>query len=320
MKRWRVLNLNEIEHIPDCLDLLKPVADVTTLPASEDVLRARLPEFDAYLAALKVRLTRDTIEQCPRLRVVATSSTGTDHVDADCLSERGIPLLSLKKDTEFLDNITCTAEMAWALLLAVIRKLPWSFDAAKQGVWARDHFRGHQLSGKTLGVLGYGRLGRMVAEYGRAFRMRVLTCDVRDVDLAAGIERVDVATLLRESDVVSLHVHLTPENTGLIDAAAFAQMKPGAILVNTSRGAIVDEGAFIQALASGKLGGAGVDVIDGEWDADLTRHPLIRYANAHQNLVISPHTGGVTCEAQGMAMAHTAAKLARVLAGLDPNG
>jgi D-3-phosphoglycerate dehydrogenase len=311
--KWNVLNLNAISHIPGCLSPLDGVAEVLSLPATPTNLEANLPSCDAYLAGLGVRLTRDLILRCPRLRVVATASTGVDHLDVACLAERGIPLISLKDETDFLDGITSTAEMAWALLLAVVRKLPWSFEAAKRGEWARDRYRGAQLSGLTLGVLGYGRLGRMTAEYGKAFRMRVLACDIRDVALSDGVARADFATLLRESDVLSVHIHLTPENTGLIGRDAFSRMKPGAILINTSRGAIVDEGALLDVLASGRLAGAGLDVIHGEWEPDLREHPLLRYARAHENLVISPHTGGVTVQAQRMALTFTARKLADFL-------
>ena len=310
MAKWQILSLADIEHRPAALDSLNEVAEVTTMPPSQDALNDSLPAFDGYIPALKARLTRDIIERCPRLRVVATPSTGTDHLDLECLRERGVHLITMKEETEFLSNVTCTAEMAWALLLAVVRKLPWSFEAARRGVWARDRFRGHQLSGKTLGILGYGRLGRIIADHGKGFRMRVLAHDVQPVDVAPGVELVDFDTLLRESDVLTIHIHLTPENTGLIDRGVFAKMKPGAVLLNTSRGAIIDEAALVEALESGRLGGAGLDVIHGEWDADLTRHPLIQHANAHENLVISPHTGGVTFEAQAMTLEFLANKLA----------
>lgn len=313
MSKWRVLNTNDVAHIPECLAPLRGIAEVVTLPATEETLDREISGCDAYLAGLAVKLTRDRIERCTRLRVVATSSTGTDHLDLACLKERGIPLISLKDDTAFLDGITSTAEMAWALMLGVMRRLPWSFEAARQGVWGRDRYRGRQLAGLTLGILGYGRLGRIMADYGKAFRMRVLACDVRPVPMAEGVGRVDFDTLLRESDVVSLHIHLTPENTGLLNRAAFGKMKKGAYLINTSRGAIVDETAFLEALESGHLGGAGVDVIHGEWDSNLAEHPLVQYARTHENLVISPHTGGLTIEAQRMTMTHTAQKLARFL-------
>jgi D-3-phosphoglycerate dehydrogenase len=206
--------------------------------------------------------------------------------------------------------------MSWGLLLAVVRRLPWAFDAAREGDWARDQFRGHQLAGKTLGVLGYGRLGRMVAQYAKAFRMRVLVCDVKPIEPGPGIERVALDELLAEADVLSIHVDMTAENRGLIGAENLARMKPGAVLVSISHGAVIDEAALLDALQKRHLAAAALDMIDGEWRTDLDQHPLIRYANTHENLIITPHVGGVTYESQRMAYTHTAKKLARHLESL----
>ncbi|MCH8147593.1 MAG: hypothetical protein IH987_06295 [Planctomycetes bacterium] len=196
-----------------------------------------------------------------------------------------------------LNEITSTAEMAWTLLLAVVRWLPWAFESVKLGRWEAAPYRGHQLSGKTLGVLGYGRLGRFVAEYGQAFRMAVLLCDHKpQSDLPPGVKQVGFEDLLRSSDVVSIHIHLTEENRNIFDRRALQMMKPGAVLINTSRGAIIDEGALLDALRDGPLAAAGVDVICGENRADIGNHPLVRYARSHDNLMISPHIGGVTFE------------------------
>jgi D-3-phosphoglycerate dehydrogenase len=286
--------------------------------ASREAVGGNIAGADACLASLSVRLDREILERAKRLRVIAFSATGLDHIDQDFAAKRNIAIISLKDDTEFLyKHITCTAEMAWALMLATVRHLPWAFEAAKAGQWrGRGLPRGHQISGMTLGVIGYGRLGRIVSEYAQAFRMRVLANDIRQVIPAAGVTMVDLDTLLRESDVISVHIHLQG-NEGLLDRAAFEKMKRGSVLVNTSRGGIVDEEAFVEALESGKLSGAGIDVIDGEWDADLTKHPLIRYANHHQNLIISPHIAGATVEAQAMTQAHTLNKLKRFLESVE---
>ena len=313
MKTWKVLELSGLTHTPEIFAPLREVAEVIRLAPSEDALRKNLPEVDGYFAGLKVRLTDELLAASPRLRVVATPTTGLDHLDVAGLTKRGIHLISMKEETEFLGQVTATAEMAWALLLAVARKLPWGFAAAQQGVWGRDRYRGHQLAGQTLGILGYGRLGRIVAEYGKAFRMRVLAHDVRAGVTGTGIQFVDRETLLRESDVLSIHIHLTPANTGLIDRRALAVMKPGAVLINTSRGAIVNEADLLEALETGQIGGAGLDVIHGEWDANLAEHPLIRYARTHENLVISPHTGGVTFESEALVCRRTVEKLADYL-------
>jgi D-3-phosphoglycerate dehydrogenase len=269
------------------------------------------------LTGLTPRLDREILQHANRLCVIAFPATGRDHIDLEYAEEKGISIISLKDDTEFLGNVTCTAEMAWALMLAVVRHLPWAFEAAKAGRWrGRGLPRGHQISGMTLGILGYGRLGRIVAQYGKAFRMRVLAYDVREVTPETDVTTVDLDTLLRESDIVSIHVHLQG-NEGFVDRDFFDKMKHGAVLVNTSRGGVIDETAFIEALHSGKLAGAGIDVIHGEWEPDLAQHPLIRYAREHQNLVISPHIGGVTVEAQAMTLEHTLSKLKHYLESLE---
>jgi D-3-phosphoglycerate dehydrogenase len=310
MARPRVLCMMDVAPHPAVLDGLRRVADVAVAPPGKAELEARIGACDGYLATLEVRLTADLLDRAPRLKIVATPSTGLDHLDVPELEKRGIRLISIKTEYELLDRVTSTAEMAWGLLLAAVRKIPAGHAAAVKGFWGREAFRGRQLSGLTLGILGVGRLGAMVADYGRAFRMRVLGCDTAPRRIVPGVDYVDFDTLLRESDVLTIHVHLTPENVKLIGRDAFAKMKPGLILVNTSRGGIIDEAAFLAALDSGRVGAAGLDVVDGEWREDLAEHPLIRYARVHDNLVISPHVGGVTREAQALVMAFVADRMA----------
>jgi D-3-phosphoglycerate dehydrogenase len=299
----------DISFCPQVFEPLKDIADIVTLNPDLKTLKGNIREYDVYFASLKLVLDRDILDMAENLKVIATPSTGTDHIDVDYATAKGIEIITLKNDTEFLDGVTATAELAWGLLLAAIRKIPWAFDAAEDGIWARDLFRGHQLAGKTLGIIGYGRLGRMVAQYGKAFRMNVVACDVREIRPENQVKMLSLDELLKISDVLSIHIHLTPENRGLLNEAAFAKMKNGAVLINTSRGAVVDEKAFLNALESGKLLAAGVDVIDGEWDDNLREHPLIRYARTHDNLVITPHIGGVTFESQTMGLEHAIGKL-----------
>lgn len=254
------------------------------------------------------------MDKAKKLRALAFGATGRDHVDLDAAAEKNIAILCLKEETAFLSSITATAELAWALMLATVRKIPWGFEAAKKGQWRRvgGDWRGHQISGKTLGVLGYGRLGTITAQYGKAFRMKVLANDTKDIKPEAGVTMVDLDTLLRESDVLSIHIHLQG-NEGFFDRQKLNKMKSGSILVNTSRGGIIDEQAFIDVLASGPLAGAGIDVINGEWLPNIAEHPLIRYAATHDNLVITPHLGGVTVESQEMTRNFIIRKLTNFL-------
>lgn len=298
------------------LGRLPQVSQLIVVPQDAGLITAALVDAQALLACLQVRLDREMIAHARQLKIVATPTTGLDHLDLAALSERGIDLISVKTEFELLDRVTSTAELAWGLVLACVRHIPAASGAAKRGDWARDRFRGRMLSGKTLGVLGVGRLGKMVAEYGKTFRMNVLGCDTKPLNIP-GVQQVTFAELLARSDVLSIHIHLTPENRNLIGRAEFAQMKPGITLINTSRGAIIDETAFLEALESGTVAFAGLDVIDGEWRNDLDQHPLVRYAQSHDNLIIVPHIGGTTIEAQQMVCEFTANKLASRLESLD---
>jgi len=291
----------DLSPFPGLLDPLGRVAEVDQLPSDQVLLEEKISCYDGFLTPLTVQTSPSVISRAVKLKFVATASTGIDHISMAQARDHGITVLSLKDDTFFLSQITSTAELAWALLLSVMRHIPEAVSSARQGHWARDHYRGHQLSGKTLGVLGYGRLGRIVAEYGKAFRMRVLACDTKPVQVAEGVQLVGFDTLVASSDVLTIHIHLTEENRLLFNRDVINKMKSGAVLVNTSRGGIIDETALIGALESGHLAGAGLDVIDGEWRTDLDQHPLIIYSRHHPNLVITPHIGGVTYESQRLA-------------------
>lgn len=314
MARPKILCMHEVDAYPEAVDPLREVGDLVCEPGDQQRLVETIGEYDAYVAALTARVNEDVLANAKRLKVISTSSTGTDHIELDLCAERGITVLSNKTEIKVLEDVTATAELAFGLMLGVMRRIPWGFDAAKQGFWARDIFRGHQLNGMTYGVLGVGRLGTMSAQYAKAFRMRVIGCDLKKVELPY-VEQVDFDTLLRESDVISIHIHLTDKTRGLIGREEFAKMKPGAVLINTSRGAIIDDEAFIEALESGKLGGGGLDVIHGEWDKVLYNHPLIRYARTHDNLLIVPHLGGVTYESQSGMLRFTCEKLVKWMRG-----
>ena len=317
MRKYKVLCYWDRSLGPEkLLGRLPQIADVDWHEPDHQHLLDHIGEYDAHLCALQVRFDKAVIARAKRLKFLSTPSTGTDHIDCADLAAAGIELLSNKTEFAMLDQVTATAELAWGLILAAVRKIPWGHNTAMQGIWARERFRGHQIAYKTLGILGVGRLGKMVATYGNAFRMRVLGCDVKTLDVP-GVQQVDFDTLLRESDVISIHIHLTEETRNLLSKKEFDKMKDGVVIVNTSRGAIINEADFHAALQSGKVRAAGLDVIEGEWRTDLVNHPLIQYAREHENVVIMPHLGGITWESQLMAFEFTANKLADALERLD---
>ena len=303
----------DLEHIAEARRILESAFDVRYVDATPADVGRYLPPAAGFFASLHVRLTKELMDLAPGLKAITTPSTGLDHLDLAEAARRGIEVLSLKDDRKLLDRITATAELAWALVLACQRHLPAAVAATRKGQWARDRFRGRQIAYKTFGILGCGRLGTMVSQYARAFRMTVLGNDVADVSLE-GVEMVPLDELLARSDVLSIHIHLTEANRRFLSAERIAAMKSGAVLINTSRGAIVDESAVLAALSSGRLAAYGADVIEGEWRDDLDRHELIGYMQDHDNVVITPHVGGVTYESQEMAYTAAAEKLVQYLA------
>ncbi|MEZ5401923.1 MAG: NAD(P)-dependent oxidoreductase [Bryobacteraceae bacterium] len=268
------------------------------LRTREELLAEAAQGTEVLWVRLRHYIGREAMEAAPGLQAIATPTTGLTHVDLEEAARRGIAVISLKGETEFLKEIRATAEHTIGLMLALLRRLPGAARHVVEGGWNRDLFRGHELHGKTVGVVGYGRLGRIVARYLDAFGCRVLVSERKDWEgsLEPPAELVPLEELLSHSDLVSLHVSLDSTTTGLFDRACFGRMKSGAWFINTSRGELVDEAALLGALREGKLAGAAVDVLAAEHRLGEAGHPLIEYAREGGNIVITPHTGGCTYE------------------------
>ena len=310
--RPRILIFNDGYSIDDIADIPHEQLEVTCVPqGSREQLLAMIGDYDAYVSTLRIRVDDTVLDRAPRLRLLATNSTGTDHLDLDRLRERGITVLSIKNDRDLLDQISSTAELAFGLLITCARHLPLCFEATRQGRWERHKFAGQQLSDKTLGIVGMGRLGTMMARYGQAFRMKVIGVDPHEDRFPAGVERVDLETLLWRSDFITLHVHLTDATRGMLGPRQLASIRPGAVLINTSRGGLIDEAALIQEMESGRIAAAGLDVIDGEWLENKLDHPLIAYSRRNPRLYITPHVGGTCPEAGRLTARHTFRKIVR---------
>ena len=310
MKKPKLLAMLDLSYCPDALDPIREVADVDELPIDRSLLLKHIGEYDVYFGHLDIKIDKEFIDRAKRLKVIGAPSTGTDHIDIKLLEERGIKLISITKEYELLDQFCATAECGWGLLLSAIRRIPYQYEGVRAGKWEETRYFGHQLCYKTLGVVGVGRLGKMTVEYGKAFRMRVLGCDPIYFAIP-NVKRVDFDTLLRESDVICVHVHLRENTRNMFDRETFAKMKDCVVFINTSRGGLVDEEAFLEALESGKVEAAGVDVLcETDWMDDVTKHPLVKYAQTHDNLIIVPHIGGCCVESTAGARIFMARKLA----------
>ncbi len=271
------------------------------LPPPRSELLARVARADGLLALLTERVDAELLDAAPSLRVVANHAVGVDNVDVPACTARGVWV------TNTPDAVTeSSADLTWALILAVARRLGEGERLLRAGrfkAWTPTLLLGLELRGATLGIVGLGRIGKAVARRARGFGMHVLHTTSRG--------RVPLDELLARSDVVSLHCPLTEATRHLMDARRLAQMKRGAILINTSRGPVVDEGALVVALESGHLGGAGLDVYENEPQV----HPGLI---GRDDVVLLPHLGTAThaTRAQMATMALTDA--ARVLRGEPP--
>jgi D-3-phosphoglycerate dehydrogenase / 2-oxoglutarate reductase len=281
---------------PRALELLRTAAEVDLQPCGQSELRQALGTHDAVWTRLGHRIDGDMLVGELRCRVLACAATGLDHIDEAACARRGVQVVSLRGETAFLRTVRATAEHTVALALALLRRLPAAVADTSAGRWRRERFQGRELYGKTAGVVGVGRLGTLVAGYLRAFGMEVLGYDPGPDfphDVAARVD--DLQVLCARADLITVHVPLRPETRKLIGGREIAAMKPDAILINTSRGAIVDEAELLAALRAGGLAGAALDVLEDEPAVDES-HPLVAYARAHENLIITPHIGGNTVE------------------------
>ena len=290
-----------LDEVPGLREELGKFSDVVVFTPGEKFAPAG--EFDIIVPPLSQDFDQAAISSVSGLKIIGTPTTGSDHIAVAFAESVGIQVITVKNERALLDNVQSTAELAWMLILACQRNLRAALGQVADGEWNGSAVRGHELIGKTLGIVGHGRLGSMMSRFAQAFRMRVLATDPLPI-ADPSVKQVPFDTLLGEADIVTVHVHLSETTHLMFNASAFQKMKPGAVFVNTSRGGLVDEDALIEVLRSGKLAAAGLDVISHEREPDRLSRPLLRYAATHPNLIITPHVGGFTLEAQAKVQTH----------------
>jgi D-3-phosphoglycerate dehydrogenase len=293
------------ESIADAgVDLLRSRFDVDV--DGDSALEEIIDRYDAIVVRSATKLTADVLERAERLKVIGRAGVGVDNVDVEAATRRGIIVANAPEST-----VVSAAEHTVGLLVALARNIPQAHAALKQGRWERSAYGGVELAGKTLGVLGFGRIGQQVARRALGLGMRVLAYDpyvAAERFRELGAERVETPEeVYATSDFLTLHLPLTQETRGSLDAAAFAGMRDGVRIVNAARGALVDEDALLDALHSGKVGGAALDVFSQEPYSG----PLLEL----DNVVATPHLAASTGEAQDRAGVIVAEQVAAALEG-----
>src|SRR6266550_994804 len=274
------------------------------LGADKDGLAQRIGDFEGLAIRSATKVTPKVLEQAKRLKVIGRAGIGVDNVDIPAATAKGIIVMN----TPFGNSIT-TAEHAITLMLALARQIPQADVSTQAGKWEKNRFMGVEITSKTLGVIGCGNIGSIVADRAHGLRMKVIAYDPflspeRARDL--GVEKIDIADLFKRADFITLHTPLTDKTKNIVDAAAIATMKKGVRIINCARGGLVDEAALRSALDAGQVAGAAFDVFVEE---PANANPLF----GHPNVVCTPHLGAATTEAQENVALQVAEQMADYL-------
>lgn len=309
--KYRVVVIGALR--PEGLQRLEPIADINSIAdyATEADLIEILGDVDAILARTG-SISRAVIEAAPKLKIVSRHGVGVDNVDIDACTDHGV-VVTITGDA----NSGSVSEHAFGLMLAAAREIPTATAQVKGGVWDRARFVGRELAGKTLGLVGLGRIGARMVGHARGFDMSVVAYDPyveAQVADEFGAELVSLEELLRRSDFVSLHLPLTDATRGLIGAQQLSMMKPSAILINTARGGLIDEESLHKALSERCIAGAALDTFAHE--PLSPDDPLAQM----ENLICSPHVAGQTEESLIRMSVRSAENIVRVLCGEMPEG
>lgn len=297
--RQKILHLEKNRYSNESLNKLKIKFDVTYLETnSQDELINFLREdnYFAIFTKLGLEFNQEAIDSQSSLKYLITPTTGLNHIDLNHANAKGVSVISLKGEKELLNSIKSTAEHTWAILLMLIRNLDGAFKDVKNGFWRREPFLASELDGKTIGIIGYGRLGKIIAKYADAFGMKVIAYDTNTkVFLNEDINNSNINYLLSESDILTLHIPSNKENYNFMDSVKLNKLKKNVVIINTSRGEVIDEVAFLKFLQENKMASAAIDVLHGDssWaEFSPKDNELIKYANSNKNLIITPHMGG----------------------------
>ncbi|MCF8564519.1 phosphoglycerate dehydrogenase [Alicyclobacillus tolerans] len=294
------LGIAKLESLPD-------VSVVTQTGMSEDQLVQEIGEYDALLVRSQTKVTARVLEAAHRLQVIGRAGVGVDNIDIPAATRKGVVVLNAPDG-----NTISAAEHTFAMLISMSRFIPQANRSILEGKWDRKSFVGVELRGKTLAVVGMGRIGTEVAKRGMGFEMEVLGYDpflTEDRAKELGIAKVSLEDAIRNADFITVHTPLTKETRHLLNRDAFNLMKDGVRIVNCARGGIIDEEALAEALKSGKVAGAALDVFEEE--PLRTDHPLLGF----RNVVVTPHLGASTVEAQVNVAIDVAEEVGRVLMG-----
>lgn len=306
MSAWKILVADGMETIGINILQQNAEADDRRGISAAELLEA-ITDYDALIVRSRTKVTAEVIQAAKKLKVIGRAGVGVDNIDLHSAKQHGITVVNAPTAAT-----VAVAELAMALMLSLARDVAQADEAMKQGKWIKKQLKGSELLGKTLGIIGLGRIGSAVAERASAFGMPIVlgydtSREKQEALKSMGFETVSLEDVYSRADYISIHVPLTEATRGMINARAISQMKPGVRIISTARGGIIDEAALLEALNSGHVAGAGLDVF-------ATEPPGLTDLIAHPNVIATPHIGAQTREAQSRAAVDIARE---VLAALN---
>lgn len=289
-----ILVAETLNFSPQAVEGLKQLGNVTLQDIEKENLTESLATYDVFWFRLKFRIQEEDFPANTRTRYILCPVTGLDHIDLEACQKRGIQVLALKGETDFLKTVRATAEHTLGLTLSLLRNTSQAIQSVNGGVWNRDLFKGHEIYGKKVGIVGVGRLGTITAGFFKAFGAEVYGYDIKEFDTATCHKVDSLQELAAMVDILSIHVAYNDGSHHLINKAVFEKMQPHAVLINTARGGVVNSEDLLSALETKTISGAALDVIEDEYN--IKQNPLINFASHNRNLIITPHIGGNTYE------------------------
>ena len=305
----KIAVITPISHLNGVLDLLHTKGEVVLHEtASKEQVRNLLinNNIDTIICNPNQQTYKidEELLQGTSVKLINTCSTGMNHIDIEYCNTNNIDILSLTKDYDLIKQLPSTSELAFGLMISLLRQIPKSKQHVSEYKWDYTKFVGRQIKDLTIGIVGYGRLGKIMHDYCKAFGAYVKVYDPykqKDMDDAFLLNTYsELPDMFEQCDVISLHVHVTPETTYMINKELLGYSKKSPYIINTSRGEIVNEQDIVDALENNVISGYGTDVIENEFD-DLTKSPIIKAMNEGENIIVTPHTGGMTIEGQTKA-------------------
>ena len=308
----KILICESLDYSQKAIESYSMIGNVVVADLDRNTLIQTIKDFNIIVVRLRIVIDKDVFVAAPNLQYIVSPTTGTDHIDVLEAENRGVEVISLKGETEFLSSIHSTAEHTWALLFSLVRNVTSASKDVLKGNWNRDAFKGHNFFNKKIAILGLGRVGKQVAKIATAFEMNVGYYDPY-VTLNTFQKFESLEEILEWGDIVSIHIPLNNSTINLLNKSNLKFLNQDSYVINTSRSGIWDESEILELLECGKISGVATDVISNETNINQM-HPMIKFAEQNKgNLLITPHIAGATYESMQLTEQFLAKKLRRIV-------